>query len=60
MEGYEVARMFVLSACVRRRKGVLIGGEEGAALVAKADALLRSEGVEEPDPWVSMLIPGFI
>ena len=35
------------------------GGEEGAKLIADADAFLRGEGVVNPERFVAMLVPGF-
>jgi hypothetical protein len=43
---------------VRRRMGVLLGGDEGAALVAVADAFLRAGGATDPERLVAMLVPG--
>src|SRR5262245_48069724 len=42
----------------RRRLGVLLGGEEGRALVAATDAFLSRAGVHDPERFVAMLTPG--
>jgi hypothetical protein len=43
---------------VRRRLGELVGGEEGAALIAEADAFLRAGGILRPERFVAALHPG--
>lgn len=42
----------------RRRLGVMIGGSEGTALVAEADAFLRGGGVHDPERYTALLLPG--
>ena len=39
--------------------GGLLGGTEGAALIAEADAKLRAETVRNPARMIAMLVPGF-
>jgi hypothetical protein len=46
-------------AAAERRKGELHGGEGGRMLIAKADANLRQQGVENPSAFVRLLAPGF-
>jgi tetratricopeptide (TPR) repeat protein len=46
-------------AYARRRKGQLVGGDDGRALVAEADATLRGLGVADPPRWVHAQAPGF-
>jgi serine/threonine protein kinase len=42
----------------RRRRGQLIGGDEGAALVAEADAWMASQDIKNPARMADMLAPG--
>ena len=48
-----------LQQCIRRRKGVLLGGPEGRALVEQADAELSAFGIVNPERWAAMTVPGF-
>jgi hypothetical protein len=47
------------SAHARRARGLLLGGEEGEALVARTEADLRRMGVEEPARHARTVVPGF-
>jgi len=51
---YDAAEMKLHAACARRREGELLGGVEGRARVAAADAALEAEGVREPWRWAAM------
>ena len=42
----------------RRRLGQLVGGDEGAALVAAADDAMTRQGVARPDKLAAMIAPG--
>jgi hypothetical protein len=44
-------------AAVRRRRGELLGGDEGAALIASADAWLAAQGVRDPRRFCGMIYP---
>src|SRR5262249_15210088 len=46
------------AAAAQRRRGELIGGGEGGALVAEADAWFASRGAKRPDRVSAMLLPG--
>jgi len=48
----------LLAAAVRRRRGDLAGGAEGARLIAEADALMMDRGVKEPARVAALLVPG--
>jgi hypothetical protein len=43
----------------RRRLGQLVSGDEGAAMVASAEAALTACGVKDLEAWTRMLVPGF-
>ena len=45
-------------AALRRRRGVLLGGDEGRALVSAADAEMRKQGIVNPQRITSMYLPG--
>ena len=55
--GFEEADMALHAACARRRKGELVGGEEGRGLVESANATLRERGVQDVDRWTAMYAP---
>ncbi len=49
----------LLVAAARRRLGQTLGGSEGAALVAEADAWMTGHGVASPERLTAMLVPGW-
>jgi hypothetical protein len=51
--------MKLWAAAARRRRGELLGGDEGRALVAAADEAMQAEGVEDSVRYCAMLAPGF-
>jgi serine/threonine protein kinase len=58
-EAFAEADMALYGATARRRLGELIGGDEGAALVADADAVMRAGTVADPTAMARMLLPGW-
>ena len=58
LTGFDSSRMEVHSACVRRIKGVLLGGEEGDTMVKEADALMKARGILDPPRWIAIVAPG--
>jgi hypothetical protein len=46
------------AAAARRRRGALLGGAEGRALVAAVDAWFAAEGARDPGRIAAMLAPG--
>jgi len=53
------AEMRLCAAAARRRLGGILGGDEGAELVAQADKWMKSEGILNPRRMISVLAPGF-
>jgi hypothetical protein len=51
------AGMVVYAACVRRRRGELLGAGVGADLIADADATMRSCDVVDPVRLTDMFTP---
>jgi serine/threonine protein kinase len=45
------------AAIAGARRGRLLGGDEGRALVARAHAVLSAEGIKNPDRWMRMVTP---
>ncbi|WP_162687503.1 serine/threonine-protein kinase PknK [Bradymonas sediminis] len=65
LDGFERAEAGLLredlqlyARAARRRRGQLIGGEQGAALVASADAWMREHGITNPPAMTRMLVGG--
>lgn len=51
--------MLAHAAAARRTLGTLLGGDEGAAMVAAADAWFRGIGGQRGDRLAAVLAPGF-
>jgi hypothetical protein len=56
--GFEANDMALHAAVCRRRRGQLLGDEEGSALVAEADAWMSGETIKMPSRVADMLAPG--
>jgi hypothetical protein len=59
ISAFERAEMMAYVATARAALGRTLGGDEGAALIAAAEAQLRAQDVSEPARWIAMLAPGF-
>jgi serine/threonine protein kinase len=57
-DGFTAADMGLHAACVRRRRGELLGGEAGRGLVARADAWMTGQNIRNPERMAAMLAPG--
>lgn len=52
------AEMSMHGAAAARQLGALLGGEQGQAWIAEADALMTAEEILAPARWARMLLPG--
>ncbi len=57
-QGFSAAEMALFSAAVRRARGMLVGGDDGRALVEEADDWMIRQRIRRPDRVAAMLIPG--
>jgi tetratricopeptide (TPR) repeat protein len=57
--GFEAGDLALHAAVARRRRGQLLGGDEGQALVATADAWMGSQKIGNPARMSALLVPGF-
>ena len=53
------ANLMLNNVALRRVRGLLIGGSEGAALVAESDGYCRREGIQRPERVTAVFAPGF-
>lgn len=53
------ADLLLHATVVRRRRGQLLGGEEGRALFSSAETTLRDLGIVDPARFSALLSPGF-
>jgi hypothetical protein len=58
-QAFANAQFKLYAAATNRHLGRLLGGDEGRALIEKADETMREEGVVKPDRIAAMLAPGF-
>ncbi|MBK8262258.1 MAG: protein kinase [Nannocystis sp.] len=56
---FEANDMALYAAIARRRRGELLGGDQGAAMIASADTWLIGQGVRASDRLMGALAPGF-
>ncbi|EPX60010.1 hypothetical protein D187_002096 [Cystobacter fuscus DSM 2262] len=57
--GFTEADMALHVACACWHKGRLLGGDEGRALVAEAEAVMHEQGIRHAERWVDVFAPGF-
>ena len=50
--------MWTLARAARYQLGQLLGGDEGAVLVAEAEHAMKAEGVRAPARMAGFLLPG--
>jgi len=58
IDAFDAAEMSLYAACARRRKGEMLGGEDGRAMVIVADAIMAQQGIRRPERWVEIFAPG--
>jgi serine/threonine protein kinase/tetratricopeptide (TPR) repeat protein len=56
---FVTADMSGFAAAARRRRGMLLGGEQGRALVAAADTVMSKQGIRNPERMAATFAPGF-
>ena len=56
---FEARGMQLYREAARWRLGQQLGGDEGRALVATAEAWARGEGVKSPPRMLALIAPGF-
>ena len=54
----EAADMFLCATAARRRRGQLLGGDQGRILIEAADAWMLHQGITNPKCMTNMLAPG--
>lgn len=57
-QGLAAADMALHAAVARRRRGEVVGGEQGRALVEAADSWMAGQGIQNPERMAAMLAPG--
>ena len=55
--GFEASRSALWHALAKRRRGQIVGGDEGRALIAAADAWMAGQGIVRPDRMMAALTP---
>ncbi|MBW2526888.1 MAG: serine/threonine-protein kinase PknK [Deltaproteobacteria bacterium] len=58
-EAFEAIDMALHAAAARRHRGVLLGDDEGAALVESADDFMRSQNIVAPERMACAIAPCF-
>ncbi|MCZ6796273.1 MAG: hypothetical protein O7J95_21895, partial [Planctomycetota bacterium] len=58
-EKFVKAEMGAYVAVTKRRRGELIGGDEGRELITEGNAWLEGQGIQNPAAWSRMYAPGF-
>jgi tetratricopeptide (TPR) repeat protein len=54
----ESADMHLFAAATRHRRGEIIKGDEGIALIKSAEGCMRQQGIQSPERLAGMLAPG--
>jgi hypothetical protein len=59
VDAFDTISMGVYAAAARRHLGKLVGGDEGRALIARADAWMIGQGINNPARMAAGITPGF-
>ena len=59
IEGLDAADMGFFATTARLRKGRLVGGDQGRAMIAAAEQTIRDQDLVNPRALANMLAPGF-
>lgn len=49
--------MALLAASIQRRRGEVLGGHEGRALISQAEAWTASQSIREPERMAAFMTP---
>ena len=58
-DAYKANDMLSYAAATRRRRGELLGGDDGRVLVEESNAWMTSQGIQNPTRMTAMYAPGF-
>jgi len=58
-EGFDKADMALYAAVARRRRGELLGGDEGRDLITTANNFMVNQRIKNPTRMTALLAPGF-
>lgn len=58
-EGARVHGMTLMTATLERLRGEVLGGEEGRALISRADAWAASQSIQDPERMAAFVAPSF-
>src|SRR5262249_56598954 len=53
------AELHLMAMAARRQRGRVVGGSDGAALIATADRWMTAQGIGDPARMASTMAPGF-
>jgi hypothetical protein len=56
-EGARAHGMALLSASIQRRRGEVLGGDEGRALITQAEAWTASQSIQDPERMAAFMTP---
>lgn len=56
--GFTAGRMPLHCAAAQRQSGILMGGDDGCARIARADEWMRSQTIRNPEKMAHVIVPG--